>query len=479
MTHRNEKNSARQLARAAILIALTLSTTLPAAAGKNSTADGTPRFTIAMHAYQAEEFGRAYSEFTSLAELGHKLAQANLGVMYFHGQGRPKNLTEAYAWVALAATDGDEGRIAMRDTIYSRIPDDERHAANQRATELTKQYGETALSNRLMPMLLSDADCDFNLTPVSLKPPRYPQAMQQAAKLGIVTVEYSVAPSGHVRDYAIEFASERQFGAAALDAVATWRFEPFKINGKPVELIGRQHRIHFTFVDAGFERVGMDKIIGRLGKAAEEGNAVDAFSYASAIRTLPEHSFEMREATEWFSKAAVAGMPAAQYELGKSLISGQGCAADSDKGLAWLGRAAALEYPKAQFTLASELIRIQGSEQAMDSALRWLEQAAGRNHSTAMLKLAWILATHEDESIHDPTRALALAQRARKLHNDQITVLETLAAAYAATGDFKKAERHQRKAVSRASKLDMPLATMNARFNSYSLETPWREISYW
>ncbi|MCR9279204.1 MAG: TonB family protein [Pseudomonadaceae bacterium] len=460
-------------------LALGIIVTAAAPAWANSNADGTPRFHIAMQAYQAENFEVAYAEFTSLAELGHKLAQANLGVMHFHGQGRTKNVVEAYGWVALAATDGDEKRISMRDAIYSRVPQGQRDSANQRAAELVELFGDTALSNRLMPLLLSDADCDFDLKVIQRGKLRYPTAMLHKGRIGTATIEYSIAPSGHARDYQVEFASDEAFGEAAINAARTWRYEPFSVNGHPTELIGRRARITFELEGFGFDKEKINALIEDLHTSAQDGGSVAAFRYASAIRTLPEHDIEMREATEWFSKAAVDGLPAAQYELGKSLIRGQGCAADNDKGLAWLGRAAALEHPKAQFTLATELIRIQGSEQAMDSALRWLERAAGRNHSTAMLKLAWILATHEDAAIHDPDRALALARRASKIHNDEITTLETLAAAYAATGDFKKASRHQRKAISRASKLDMPLAKMHARFNSYDNSAPWRELSYW
>ena len=57
-----------------------------------------------------------------------------------------------------------------------------------------------------------------------------------------------------------------------------------------------------------------------------------------------------------------------------------------------------------------------------------------------LARVAWILATHADDVIRDPTEAVTLAERASELTGHENAGIEdTLAAAYAATGDFDRA----------------------------------------
>jgi tetratricopeptide (TPR) repeat protein len=62
--------------------------------------------------------------------------------------------------------------------------------------------------------------------------------------------------------------------------------------------------------------------------------------------------------------------------------------------------------------------------------------------------LAWNLATYNDEKIRNPVRALQLAKRACELTNyENPAILNTLAAAYAANGDFARAIETSEKAL--------------------------------
>jgi tetratricopeptide (TPR) repeat protein len=56
------------------------------------------------------------------------------------------------------------------------------------------------------------------------------------------------------------------------------------------------------------------------------------------------------------------------------------------------------------------------------------------------VELAWLLATTRDAALRDPAKAIALASRGAALSSqDDPTVLDVLAAAYAAAGDFERA----------------------------------------
>ena len=83
-------------------------------------------------------------------------------------------------------------------------------------------------------------------------------------------------------------------------------------------------------------------------------------------------------------------------------------------------------------------------------AIRHLEEAMRLNREwyAPPAVLAWILATDADNAVRNPRRAVELARRAAELtqHNDP-DVLDTLAAAYAANGQFDQAIRTAQQAL--------------------------------
>jgi TPR repeat protein len=50
-----------------------------------------------------KDYSEAVRYYRSAAEKGNPVAQHNLGVMYLNGHGVSKNKVEAYAWINLAA----------------------------------------------------------------------------------------------------------------------------------------------------------------------------------------------------------------------------------------------------------------------------------------------------------------------------------------------------------------------------------------
>lgn len=91
----------------------------------------------------------------------------------------------------------------------------------------------------------------------------------------------------------------------------------------------------------------------------------------------------------------------------------------------------------------------------------------------AVERLAWILATSDEDSLRDGKRALQLAQHGVAAGGrEQAGPLETLAAAFAETGDFAEAVRWQRKVVELASE---PAQTQaRQRLQLYEAGKPFR-----
>ncbi len=74
------------------------------------------------------------------------------------------------------------------------------------------------------------------------------------------------------------------------------------------------------------------------------------------------------------------------------------------------------------------------------------------NWSMPLTRAAWLLATHPDPNVHDASQAVELAERAAKLTRYQdARILDTLAAAYAAAGQFDRAVTTAQAALALAS----------------------------
>jgi tetratricopeptide (TPR) repeat protein len=95
-----------------------------------------------------------------------------------------------------------------------------------------------------------------------------------------------------------------------------------------------------------------------------------------------------------------------------------------------------------------------------------------------MNEIAWILATHPDERIRDPRRAVRLAQRAADLTaRRQPVILDSLAAAYAASGDFDRAAATAQEAMALAASSGAAglAGEIGKRLGLYRQKKPFRE----
>ena len=97
--------------------------------------------------------------------------------------------------------------------------------------------------------------------------------------------------------------------------------------------------------------------------------------------------------------------------------------------------------------------------------------------SAPMNEIAWIVATHPDARVRNPAEAVRLAERAAELsaHREPL-VLDTLAAAYAAAGDWGRATTTAEAAVALASARSSALRDEIARrLALYRSNRPYRE----
>jgi TPR repeat protein len=188
---------------------------------------------------------------------------------------------------------------------------------------------------------------------------------------------------------------------------------------------------------------------------------------------LPQLNQHYTQALPWFLKAAQAGAPYAQYQVGTALLRGHGCQCESIKGEIWLQKAAQADEPNVQVSLAEYLLQEHTSSESVSGALVWLERAAKQNNSAGKYLLASVLASSPDANVRDPARALALADAVEHDYKRDPSLWEIRAAAYAARGDYRAAKKAQARAIEGAQALGWTLDLMQQRETLYSAGQPW------
>jgi TPR repeat protein len=92
------------------------------------------KYTRALKVYQEE-----------LAPLGDKYAQYMIGFMYFNGDGVEKDQIVASAWYRLAAEQGEESYIYVRDSLMPLLNEQQRQRSDQIFRSIRAKYGDTAV----------------------------------------------------------------------------------------------------------------------------------------------------------------------------------------------------------------------------------------------------------------------------------------------------------------------------------------------
>jgi TPR repeat protein len=283
-----------------------------------------------------------------------------------------------------------------------------------------------------------------------------------------------VAPDGHTRIPRILYALPGGFFEDAVrESVMRSVYLPARINGQP---ISTSVSIMYNFTVSGVnisDYQGLERRVHDTELKAEAGDPQAQMLYAMMIAGLPQLKRTYSQALPWFLKAAQAGAPYAQYQIGTGLLQGRGCQCDAVKGEIWLEKAAQADQSDAQVSLAEYLLRNDSNRESVAGALVWLERAAKQNNTAAKLLLSAVLAANPLNDMRDPTRALTLTDSIEHSYKIDPSYWEIRAAANASRGDFKAAVKAQSKAVSHAIYLGWDLAQLKQRQSLYDSGETW------
>lgn len=423
-------------------------------------------------AYEKGDFTAAFNQFKELAELGKPSAQFDIAVMYARGEGVAQSNVLAHAWASIAGQNGEEkGRVLADKLEPDLTPNSLRFSK-----DLQVEYSQTSLNARLLPRMLKDKEYEDREPAKLSKPfiPAYPVDAQSKGVQGEAFVEFTVAPDGHPRSARILYAMPpRYFEDTVRESVLRTLYLPARINGKPV---AASTSMFFNFKIQSVslrDYRGLGKQVEDAKVKAEAGDPSAQMLYGMMLAGLPQLNQHYTQALPWFLKAAQAGAPYAQYQVGTALLRGHGCQCESVKGEIWLQKAAQADEPNAQVSLAEYLLQEHTSNESVSGALVWLERATKQNNSAGKYLLASVLASSPDANVRDPSRALALADAVEHDYKRDPSLWEIRAAAYAARSDYSAAKKAQAHAIEEAKTLGWDLEPMQQRESLYATRQPW------
>jgi TonB family protein len=189
---------------------------------------------------------------------------------------------------------------------------------------------------------------DANVTPprVLYRPdPEYPQEARRARNQGTCILSLSIGTDGLPRDIKIVRGLGMGLDESALATAGTWRYEPARKDGKPVE-VQSEVKVRFRLHGGGADK------IANLWDRSDEND------------------------------------PKADLELSNAYFKGRGMPKDEQRGLEFLKMAADWNLPEAQFLMGEHFYKNRSGSPDYVTAYMWyaLSKRGGFEQGDEMLK---------------------------------------------------------------------------------------------
>lgn len=433
-------------------------------------------FEKATKIYSMGQFEEARVAFQTMAAIGDPSSLFNLGVMYYRGEAVDRDPVKGYVLMKVAnEVVNDESFSRTMQSIFSKFDDVQKKKSVELYQELVLIYGVDNIKASIFPRLLDDKDCPPDLEPIKRGMPIYPRSELRSGRMGLVNAEFTVSPEGYAREVHVTSSTSKDFSQATFVALDDYLYPP-SLNQKPKS----ERHITIYRIDSDASQVRTAKFVKQMNdlkEKSESGDVLSQFLYARTLNTYRHfkgffkgRDFQYREANEWFTRSASAGVVNAQFEIGRNMLEGRGCEVDKVNGFKWVKAAAVGGHSPAQRYLATaEINDIAIADNKSSSIVNWLRNAAQddiRGFPSKVL-LAWELVASPEKSILNPDEALDLINKPPNTFNDDIRIAETKAAAYALKNNYKKAIKFQSKALKLAEKKNWEIPKISERLQLY------------
>jgi TPR repeat protein len=426
-------------------------------------------FQTALADYQAGHYDNARAQFLSLAELGDCSSQFNLGAMALQGQGGPQDSGSAAGWLEAATGNGCQQLVGNKaQALAAKLSADQ----SRTAAGIVARYGPTALRDE--GVLNPQFSCPDRTvaTVLSAPQPEYPRRTAGRREPAIVITALTVGADGHARDPAVLLSLPQDgFPAAAVEAWLNSLFTPASHSGRALDT---RLQAKTVFEIAGATALADTQPVRAVRAAADSGDPAARYQVALMATLDGSLGISAARAGDLLLGAARDGDAQAQYWVGSQLRATAACHPRAD-GSVWLRHAAAGGSAAAQLLLASDLLRGNPSTEQTAQARALLARAAGSDSYYVRKHLVALLAASPVEAVRDPAGALAIAMKlaAGDIQSDP-QMFESVAAAYAANSDFRKAVAQQDVALFKANSLGWNTRAMSDRRSAYRHNEPWR-----
>lgn len=106
-----------------------------------------------MRHYAHHDYAGAMKYFKIGAYYSDKLSQLSIGLMYMNGEGVPKDLPTAYAWLSIAAERKYPEFEATRDSVKAQLSPEQLQQADKIFDAVNDEYGDKVAKHRLIVQL--------------------------------------------------------------------------------------------------------------------------------------------------------------------------------------------------------------------------------------------------------------------------------------------------------------------------------------
>ncbi len=424
-------------------------------------------FEIAGDNYANQKYELAYQQFMELAALGNKRAQYNIGVMYLKGQGLARSYEDAYAWIKLSASAGDEESQATVVKLKEVLSDEVVLGGEEKYQSLQKTYSDAAIEGELAPSFENSDVVSNNRNYLSLRklPLNYPDRALREGRMGGVTLEYTIAEDGRVKYPELLVSTGSDFTEASLDVIKKFLYAPAYLGDTPVATYAVKMRFTFALEGRKVNERKIKKLLNSYKEKAQLGAGYDQYEYGLAVsvlnRYLPEKKqnlFDNPNAS--YFKSAVNGFSPAKYALGSNILYGEQCTSEFDKSFFWLNSAANDGLSNAQMLLGLERLNGMRCERDIDEGLSWLKKASEK-YDPAKLEYAVALVKYVEN--FDREEVVRLVERVdQKEFEDKLSLYEAQVLVYRAVGDKDREARSIEEFKKESKRLELPFDQLMA-----------------
>ncbi|MGB5338057.1 MAG: tetratricopeptide repeat protein [Gammaproteobacteria bacterium] len=166
------------------------------------------------------------------------------------------------------------------------------------------------------------------------------------------------------------------------------------------------------------------KELDQAGKGSIESqyNLGNMFTRGIGIDT------NLKEAREWYRKAADTGHEKAEYQLGLIYYEGRGVSKNAVTAYQWFNKSAEKKYPPAQYYLGKLYAAGEGVKRNYTTALAWFTRAVDGGFDQArgeMIDMAEKLKTPQ-QTVAAATASAGTTRRVKSAENRRRSIMETL-----------------------------------------------------